>query len=140
MHHMNAPVAGRVNKFSAHLRTAPTRADALDDVASIVPELEAAPVGGAAEQDGLGLVVRSRWARKHLRWMSRKDALGQDILLLGEHGPLRRRLALEWCATRRRAAEYVALTADTTEAVEQVRFSAKSEQGPLPHIASSAPM
>jgi hypothetical protein len=31
------------------------------------------------------------------------------------------------------------LTADTTEAVEQVRFSAKSEQGPLPHIASSAP-
>ena len=31
------------------------------------------------------------------------------------------------------------LRAGGTEAVEQVRFSAKSEQGPLPHIASSTP-
>jgi hypothetical protein len=37
------------------------------------------------------------WALAHLRWMAQKDNLGQDMLLVGPPGPLRRRMAMAYC-------------------------------------------
>ena len=47
--------------------------------------------------------------------MGQKDSLGQDFFLLGSHGPMRRWLALVYCARANREVEYLALTQDTTE-------------------------
>jgi hypothetical protein len=55
------------------------------------------------------------WAEEALEWMAQKDALGQDFFLLGSHGPMRRWLALVYCARANREVEYLALTQDTTE-------------------------
>lgn len=52
----------------------------------------------------------------HIRWMMQKDALGQDIFLIGAPGPLRRRLALSFCELAGREAELLTLSQDTTEA------------------------
>ena len=49
------------------------------------------------------------------RWMMQKDLLGQDIFLLGPPGPVRRRLALQYCEMTNRDVEYIALSRDTTE-------------------------
>eukprot|EP01065_Artemidia_motanka_P007773 TRINITY_DN1388_c0_g1_i4.p1 TRINITY_DN1388_c0_g1~~TRINITY_DN1388_c0_g1_i4.p1 ORF type:complete len:1876 (+),score=645.13 TRINITY_DN1388_c0_g1_i4:46-5673(+) len=53
---------------------------------------------------------------EHLRWMMQKDALGQDMYLLGPPGPRRRWLALQFCHAMLREAEYLPLSRDTTEA------------------------
>ena len=50
------------------------------------------------------------WAAEHLQWMAQKDALGQDMFLLGEHGPLRRWVAMAFCEVQGREIEYIALT------------------------------
>ena len=63
-------------------------------------------------QDSL---LSGRWAYDHIRWMRQKDRLGQDIFLVGMHGPLRRWLALVFCEKAGREMEYLALTQDTTE-------------------------
>jgi hypothetical protein len=47
--------------------------------------------------------------------MMQKDALGQDMFLIGSPGPLRRHLAMMYLEMTRREAEYVALSRDTTE-------------------------
>lgn len=52
---------------------------------------------------------------QHLRWMMQKDALGQDIFLIGPPGAYRRRVAFQYLELTRREVEYVALTRDTTE-------------------------
>ncbi|CAN8023758.1 unnamed protein product [Ixodes persulcatus] len=52
---------------------------------------------------------------QHLRWMMQKDALGQDIFLIGPPGAYRRRIAFQYLELTRREVEYVALTRDTTE-------------------------
>ena len=44
-----------------------------------------------------------------------KDALGQDIFLLGRPGPLRRLLAKQYLELTKREMEFVALSRDTTE-------------------------
>ena len=51
----------------------------------------------------------------HMRWMSLKDMLKQDMLLLGAPGPIRRRIALNYCQSQGRSWEYVSLTRDVTE-------------------------
>jgi MoxR-like ATPase len=51
----------------------------------------------------------------HIRWMRQKDLLGQDMFLVGMHGPLRRMLAFIFCEKAGREMEYLALTQDTTE-------------------------
>ncbi|KAK3261757.1 hypothetical protein CYMTET_29350, partial [Cymbomonas tetramitiformis] len=51
-----------------------------------------------------------------LLWMRKKDIMGQDMYLLGGYGPLRRWIALKYCALRGREVEYIALTRDHTEA------------------------
>lgn len=33
----------------------------------------------------------------HLRWMLQKDALGQDVFLIGPPGPRRREIAMAFC-------------------------------------------
>ena len=63
-------------------------------------------------QDAL---TRGRWAMDHIRWMRQKDILGQDMFLVGMHGPLRRMLAFIFCEKAGREMEYLALTQDTTE-------------------------
>ena len=52
---------------------------------------------------------------EHVRWMRQKDLLGQDMFLVGMHGPLRRMLAFIYCEKAGREMEYLALTQDTTE-------------------------
>ena len=61
-------------------------------------------------------LLHTRWAYDHIRWMVKKDRIGQDMYLLGIHGPIRRWLALRFCELLNRECEYVALTRDTTEA------------------------
>ena len=78
-----------------------------DDEPTLNPEL--IPFGF---QDAL---LSGQWAYEHIRWMRQKDRLGQDIFLVGMHGPLRRWLALLFCEKAGREMEYLALTADTTE-------------------------
>ena len=74
-----------------------------------LPRLVAVTIGF---QDSL---LSGRWAYEHIRWMRQKDRLGQDIFLVGMHGPLRRWLALVFCEKAGREMEYLALTQDTTE-------------------------
>lgn len=50
-----------------------------------------------------------------LRFMLQKDALGQDVYLIGPPGPLRRRIAMKYAELTKRTVEYSALSQDTTE-------------------------
>src|SRR3989338_8666352 len=43
----------------------------------------------------------------HLHWLAQKDALGQDVLLLGAAGDLRRELVLRYCEMVGRGVEHV---------------------------------
>ena len=53
---------------------------------------------------------------RHLAWLMQKDSLGQDALLTGPPGPLRRRIALAYCELAGRSYELVRLTQDSSEA------------------------
>ena len=59
-------------------------------------------------------LLESKWAAEHIEWMKQKDSLGQDLYLIGTHGPIRRWLAMKFCEEAGREVEYVALTRDTT--------------------------
>ena len=74
----------RVRQIAASL-TASTKAD------SKSPEL--IPI----QYEQRCRLLESEWAAEHLRWMIQKDALGQDMFLLGPHSPLRRWLAYRFC-------------------------------------------
>lgn len=50
---------------------------------------------------------------QYLRWMAQKDALSQDMFLIGHPGDLRRKIAFLYCELTRREVEYVAITRDT---------------------------
>lgn len=60
------------------------------------------------------LVPHNKFLARELEWIHQKQALGNDILLLGTSS-LRRWLALHYCALTNKEVEYVALTQDTTE-------------------------
>ncbi|ALC48679.1 c12.2 [Drosophila busckii] len=62
-----------------------------------------------------GSMQLTQTALHHLRWMLQKDALKQDMFLLGQPGPLRRQLAMQFLELTQRELEYVALSRDTTE-------------------------
>ncbi|KAH8408927.1 hypothetical protein KR009_003780 [Drosophila setifemur] len=62
-----------------------------------------------------GSLQLTQSALHHLRWMLQKDALRQDMFLLGQPGPLRRQLAMQFLELTQREVEYVALSRDTTE-------------------------
>ena len=63
-----------------------------------------------------GELLLAGWATDILSWMEQKDQLGQDMFIIGNHGPLRRWIALAYCARMGHEMEYLALTQDTTEA------------------------
>ena len=73
----------------------------------------------------------------HLRWLMQKDALGQDVFLVGPPGPRRRQLAMLYCELVGKEYEMVSITRDTTESDlkqrrEIVRGSALfSDQAPV---------
>ncbi|OWF39225.1 von Willebrand factor A domain-containing protein 8 [Mizuhopecten yessoensis] len=52
---------------------------------------------------------------RHLRWIMQKDAIGQDVFLIGPPGPLRRQIAMMYLELTKREGEYVSLSRDTTE-------------------------
>lgn len=65
--------------------------------------------------DETGAYALSQTALHHLRWMMQKDNLKQDMFLLGQPGPLRRTLAMQYLQLTQRELEYIALSRDTTE-------------------------
>uniref|UniRef100_A0A2M3ZH50 von Willebrand factor A domain-containing protein 8 n=1 Tax=Anopheles braziliensis TaxID=58242 RepID=A0A2M3ZH50_9DIPT len=67
---------------------------------------------GAESHEGQAL---SQTRLHHLRWMLQKDKLGQDMMLLGRPGRLRRQLVMQYAELTRREVEYVLLNRDTTE-------------------------
>lgn len=52
---------------------------------------------------------------RSLRFMLQKDALAQDMYLIGPPGPLRRQICMKYAELTKRSIEYVALSQDTTE-------------------------
>ena len=62
-----------------------------------------------------GSLELTQSALHHLRWMLQKDTLKQDMFLLGQPGPLRRQLAMQFLELTQRELEYIALSRDTTE-------------------------
>ena len=72
-------------------------------------------------------LLRTSWAYNHMRWMVQKDALNQDMFLIGTHSPLRRWLAFRFCEVTNRECEYVALTSDTSEADLKARRELRLE-------------
>jgi hypothetical protein len=79
--------------------------------------------------------------RESLAWMAKKEALSQDMFLLGTPGPLRRHLALSFCALLRREVEYVCLHRDTSAEsdLKQRREITRDDRGEHPnHVASTA--
>ena len=59
--------------------------------------------------------IAGRHVVQHLQWMLQKDLLGQDMLLLGCPGPLRRRIVLSYCHIARREVEMLLIHADTSD-------------------------
>ena len=59
--------------------------------------------------------------------MVQKDALDQDMFLVGSHSPLRRWLAFRFCEVTNRECEFVALTSDTSEADLKARRELRQE-------------
>lgn len=61
-----------------------------------------------------------RWMRRgsalrHLEWMLAKEALGQDVFLIGPPGPQRRQLVCAFAELLNREVEWLTLSRDTTE-------------------------
>jgi replication-associated recombination protein RarA len=52
---------------------------------------------------------------KKLRWMLQKDALGQDMFLIGPPGPEKFKIAHLYAQLVNQEVEYIALSRDTTE-------------------------
>ncbi|KAJ3144684.1 von Willebrand factor A domain-containing protein 8, partial [Irineochytrium annulatum] len=52
---------------------------------------------------------------RHLRWIMQKDAMNQDIFLLGPPGALKRHLVYRYAALMNREVEYVSLSKDVTD-------------------------
>jgi MoxR-like ATPase len=74
-------------------------------------------------------LLNTKWAKSHLRWMAQKDALNQDMFLIGSHSPIRRQLAFRYCEITSRECEYVALTADTSESDLKARRELRQVEG-----------
>ncbi|KAI9590474.1 von Willebrand factor A domain-containing protein 8 isoform X1 [Glossina fuscipes] len=74
-----------------------------------------------------GTIQLTQSALHHLRWMLQKDTLKQDIFLLGQPGPLRRQLAMQFLELTQRELEYIALSRDTTESDLKQRREIKNK-------------
>lgn len=74
-----------------------------------------------------GSMELTQSALHHLRWMLQKDTLKQDMFLLGQPGPLRRQLAMQFLELTQRELEYIALSRDTTESDLKQRREIKNK-------------
>lgn len=72
-------------------------------------------LGGVVKVAESGEANLSQTRLHHLRWMLQKDKLGQDMILLGRPGNLRRNLIMQFSELTRREIEYILLNRDTTE-------------------------
>eukprot|EP00438_Fugacium_kawagutii_P015437 Skav221569 [mRNA] locus=scaffold1376:437360:441009:- [translate_table: standard] len=72
--------------------------------------------------------------------MAQKMELGQDMLLLGPPGSLRRQLALRFCELQGREAEVLTVTRDTTESDLKQRRELSRSSGSRTIYADSAPV
>ncbi|TPX75293.1 hypothetical protein CcCBS67573_g03438 [Chytriomyces confervae] len=52
---------------------------------------------------------------RHFRWMMQKDALGQDMFLIGPPGPFKRHLVQKYAQLAHREVEYISLSKDMTD-------------------------
>lgn len=68
------------------------------------------------DRNSFDLFVDDKVSESHFDWLCKKLALGQNVCLLGQPGPLRRWLVLELCHHLGREVEYVSLSRDTTSA------------------------
>ncbi|XP_040173363.1 von Willebrand factor A domain-containing protein 8 [Anopheles arabiensis] len=117
--HQQPAVAGVGGvSWSRHCSTTATGGTIqIDDVEKEIdvplrPEL--VPTGYVSVSE-TGEAALSQTRLHHLRWMLQKDKLGQDILLLGRPGGLRRRIVMQYSELTRREVEYILLNRDTTE-------------------------
>ena len=60
-------------------------------------------------------IMNSREMEGHMKWIVQKIQLGQDVMLLGLPGPLRRRVVMALAELCNWEVEYLAITKDTTE-------------------------
>jgi len=65
----------------------------------------------------------------HMRWLAQKFELGQDALLLGHPGPLRRQIVLAFAEAAGVEVEHLRLTRDTTESDLKQRRELRSSAG-----------
>jgi hypothetical protein len=77
-----------------------------------VPTGFATVLGGRRTADGVQFTDEML---EHLRWLTQKHALRQDVLLLGGSGAARRRLAMAFCELLKLETEYVCISRDTTD-------------------------
>ena len=61
------------------------------------------------------LLHQSENIQKYIQLIHKKEQLNQDVFLIGTSGPLRRWVALYYCAKYGREVEYISLTRDITE-------------------------
>uniref|UniRef100_A0A182N1A7 von Willebrand factor A domain-containing protein 8 n=1 Tax=Anopheles dirus TaxID=7168 RepID=A0A182N1A7_9DIPT len=89
----------------------------IDDVEKEIehPQRPELVPSGYVPTDEAGAPALSQTRLHHLRWMLQKDKLGQDMLLLGRPGGLRRRIVMQYSELTRREVEYILLNRDTTE-------------------------
>lgn len=72
----------------------------------------------------------------HLKWMLQKDNAKQDVFLIGQPGPTRRRLASLYCELANREVEYLFLSRDTTEG--DIKQRREITAGSSLHVAGPA--
>ena len=99
------------------------------------------PSGASFAVGGREVVESDPVLLSHLRWMLQKDALGQDMFLLGPPGPWRRRLLMMFAELSGREVEYVCVTRDTTESdLKQRREIISGENGKNAVFVDQAPV
>ncbi|XP_022668336.1 von Willebrand factor A domain-containing protein 8-like isoform X2 [Varroa destructor] len=98
-------------------------------IADVTAQLPPARVGENVPRKYLSDVeTKGTW--NILRWLLQKDSLGQDVFLLGPPGSIRRRIVFAYLEYTGREAEYVALSADTTDSdLKQYRELSSSQAG-----------
>ncbi|XP_055616057.1 von Willebrand factor A domain-containing protein 8 [Toxorhynchites rutilus septentrionalis] len=114
----NSAVNGSNCFVGWHRSTSTSATIRIDDVEKQIhppkqPEL--VPSGYVNVKAETGEAQLSQTRLHHLRWMLQKDNLGQDMILLGRPGNLRRNLIMQYSELTRREVEYILLNRDTTE-------------------------
>lgn len=101
----------RVQNLLLQLKTQVSKEDTHEEMKKIISKFpKFSPIGYLPKS-----LKFSKEVADHLKWMSQKDSMGQDMFLIGHPGPFRRRLIFMYCELNKREIEYVVITRDTTE-------------------------